>query len=262
MATYQFIETQTHGYRAEIQLNRPQSLNALNSRMLDELADILNRVGKDDSVRTVVLSGRGRGFSSGQDLKEITTQSDNLDMGQHLDDHYHPVIYALRRMPKPVIAKIQGIAAGAGMSLALACDLRIGSEQAQFSQAFVKLGLVPDCGSTYFLPRLIGLGKAMELAMLGDVISAQQAYNVGILNQLVTKDRLDEATIMLADRLHSLPPIALGMIKQALNMSQDNDLDHQLHLERDLQRQAGFTQDYHIGLEALMHRQTPHFTGQ
>ena len=219
MPSYQFVEVEIHGHRGEVRLNRPQSLNALNSPMLKDLAAVLARMAEDRAVRTVILSGSGKGFCSGQDLKEVMAQGPDLDIAQHLDAYYHPVIYALRQMPKPSIAKIHGVAAGAGMSLALACDLRIGSEDARFSQAFVKIGLVPDSGSTYFLPRLIGLGKAMELAMLGDIISAQQAYALGILNQIVPAKELDDATSQLADRLEALPPLALGMIKRALNES-------------------------------------------
>ncbi len=262
MLSYQFVDAEIDGHRGEIRLNRPQSLNALNGPMLKELSRALTDMAEDQSVRVVILSGNGRGFCSGQDLKEVAAQGPDVDIGEHLNSYYHPVIYALRQMAKPCIAKIHGIAAGAGMSLALACDLRIGSEDAQFSQAFVKIGLIPDSGSTYFLPRLIGLGKAMELAMLGDVISAKEAYTLGLLNQVVPPKDLDDATSQLVQRLGALPPRALALIKRALHESSEHNLTQQLHLEQDLQQEAALTEDYHIGLDAFIHKRTPHFTGR
>ncbi|HBQ95664.1 MAG TPA: hypothetical protein DD856_12115 [Sulfobacillus sp.] len=243
----------------EIRLNRPQYLNALNDRMLEELAIVLEEARTDDDIRVLILSGSGRGFCSGQDLKELVTRGDEVNIREHLTRYYDPVIMTLYHMPKPTIAKIQGIAAGAGMSLALACDMRVGSENAQFAQSFVKIGLVPDSGSSYFLPRVVGMARALELALRGDIITGESAYSMGLLNQFVSSRQLDAVTWALAERLVQLPSVTLGMIKEAIHQSLDHDFPEQLHLEKQLQHQAASTEAHSIGVQAFLNKTLPSY---
>ncbi|WP_020375877.1 enoyl-CoA hydratase/isomerase family protein [Sulfobacillus thermosulfidooxidans] len=252
--SYQHLIVAIRDHIMEIRLNRPHLLNALNDSMLKELALVLEQARSDDNIHVVILSGSGRGFCSGQDLKELAARGGEVNIQEHLTRYYDPVIMALYHMPKPTIAKIQGIAAGAGMSLALACDIRLGSENAQFAQSFVKIGLVPDSGSTYFLPRLIGMAKAMELALLGDIITGERAYSMGLLNQLVPNMQLDTVTWAWAERLRQLPSVTLGLIKEGIHKSLDHSLSEQLQVEQQLQALAAATKAHHMAVQSFLEK--------
>jgi 2-(1,2-epoxy-1,2-dihydrophenyl)acetyl-CoA isomerase len=233
--TFQALLVGMAGPVCTVTLNRPDSLNALNQTMTAELAAILQQLQRYPQVRCVVLTGGGRAFSSGQDLGDLKIKYSNPDYVPHLAEElrrrYNPIITGLRNLEKPVVAAVNGVAAGAGLSLALACDLRIASDKASFIEVFVNVGLVPDSGSTFFLPRLVGLGKALELCFTGDKVSAAEALNLGLVNKVVPADELMKTTQELAARLAKLPPRAIGLMKQLLYRSFDSDLDAQLEAE-------------------------------
>jgi 2-(1,2-epoxy-1,2-dihydrophenyl)acetyl-CoA isomerase len=210
-------------------------------------------------VRVVVITGAGRGFCSGQDLR-AGLETDGADVGSHLRDHYVPMIRAIREMEKPVIASVNGVAAGAGMSLALACDFRIAAESASFIQAFVRIGLVPDAGSSYFLPRLVGPAKALELTMLGEPLDSAEALRIGLINKVVADDDLARATADFAGRL-ARGPRSIGLIKQLISQSLDNNLDTQLQLEERAQTEAANSADFAEGVAAFTGKRPAQFTG-
>ncbi len=245
-------------------LNRPDVLNAVTDTMLKELQDALRGAERDAAVRCIVLTGAGRGFCSGQDLNSRGESSDGrrLSVGEHLREGYNPVVRRIRTIEKPVIAAVNGVAAGAGANLALACDLRIASEAAMFVQAFVKIGLVPDAGGTIFLPLLVGLGKAAELAFTGDRIGAEEAHRLGLVNQVVPADVLMEKTHELAARLAALPTRAIGLTKRAFNRAVMPDLEAIFDYEADMQELASRTRDHQEGVAAFRERRTPNFTGE
>ena len=252
-------------------MNRPDVLNSLDDELLSALLAAFSAAASDSAVRCVVLTGAGRGFCAGADLSQVSgldpasVDGDGTGVGAalraHLQEHYRPLISVIRSLDKPVVAAVNGVAAGAGMSLALACDLRVAAESASFLQAFVRIGLVPDAGSTYFMPRLVGMGKAMELAMLGDRISAADALAVGLVNAVVPDAELPSAAGALAARL-ATGPRSLGLIKRALYASLDSDLPAQLAVEEDLQAQAGDTADFTEGVTAFLSKRPPHFKGR
>ncbi len=240
-------------------LNRPEVLNGLTDEVLDAVAEGCRDAAKDDSVRVVVITGAGRGFCSGQDLRGGITSGD-ADIRGHLRDHYVPMIKAIRELEKPVVASVNGVAAGAGMSLALAADFRIAGESATFIQAFVRIGLVPDAGSSYFLPRLVGTARALELAMLGETVDSAEALRLGLVHRVVDDAHLAHATADFATRLARAPRSA-GLIKRLINQSLDNDLDTQLEREGEAQDIAAHSDDFGAGLTAFMSKHTPEFTG-
>lgn len=241
-------------------LNRPAVLNAITDELLDVLTSALNSAASDDSIRAVVLTGAGRAFCSGQDLK-VRTSEGSIDVSKHLREHYVPALQAMRGLEKPVIAAVNGVAAGAGFSLALAADLRIAAASATFVQAFVRIGLIPDAGSTYFLPRLVGPARAAELGMLGESVDAERAYAIGLVNRVVPDDQLAEAVAELAARL-ARGPRSVGLIKRALNRSLSNDLDSQLRVEEELQGEATTTSDFVEGVTAFLQKRAAEFTGK
>jgi len=241
-------------------LNRPHVLNAITPELLDQLGDALRSAGDDEGVRAVIITGNGRGFCSGQDLR-YAAEHGGLNVATVLRDHYAPAIRLMRSLEKPIIAAVNGVAAGAGFSLALAADFRIAAESATFLQAFVRIGLIPDMGSTYFLPRLIGMARATELAMLGDSVSAPRALEFGIVHQVVPDDSLLEAARTLAARLAN-GPRSIGLIKRALEPSLGNDLNAQLTVEENTQTEAVGTADFLEGVTAFLQKRSPHFTGQ
>ncbi len=246
---------------ATITLNRPDRLNAFNETMHGELAQVLDRVELDRAIRAVLLTGAGRGFCSGQDLNDRATV-ERPDLGDTLDRLYNPLVRRLKALERPVIAAVNGVAAGAGANLALACDIVLAAKSAIFVQAFVKIGLIPDVGGSYSLPRLVGHARAMGLAMLGEQIDGEKAAEWGLIWRAVDDDQLlDEATTM-AKQLAAQPTVALGLIKRAINASATNDLDQQLELERDLQRQAGKTEDFAEGVSAFLDRRPATFKGR
>lgn len=240
-------------------LNRPEVLNGLTRDLLDALTAAVSDAAADASVRALVITGAGRAFCSGADLRAGFAETE-IDMGAYLDAHYHPLIRALRGIEKPVIAAVNGVAAGAGLSLALACDLRIAAESATFIQAFVRIGLVPDAGGSYFLPRLVGPSKALEMCMLGDAVDAAEALRVGLANRVVADDQFATATADYAARL-ARGPRSVGMVKKLLGSSLDHNLDAQLAEEAKMQTLASGTDDFREGITAFVEKRRAEFTG-
>ncbi|MBX3591956.1 MAG: enoyl-CoA hydratase/isomerase family protein [Burkholderiaceae bacterium] len=246
---------------ATITLNRPDVLNALDDALIRALRDAVERAAGDDAVRAVLLTGAGRGFSSGADLASVPP-SPSLDLGQLLRERYHPVILAMRSMPKPVVCAVNGPAAGAGMSIALAGDIVLAARSAYFVQAFSKIGLVPDAGSTWFLPRYAGDVRARAMALLAERIDAPTAERFGLVWQVLDDEQLMPEARQLAARLAAQPTRACALIKQALNDSFARDLPAQLELEATLQTQAGRTEDFAEGVAAFLQRRAPVFKGR
>jgi 2-(1,2-epoxy-1,2-dihydrophenyl)acetyl-CoA isomerase len=246
---------------ATITLDRPDALNALTVAMKDELLKALRSIGRDRSVRAVVLTGAGRAFCAGQDLKE-RLQPDASPLAVELRERYNPIIRAMQSLDQPIVGAINGVAAGAGASLAFACDIRIAAEGASFVLAFGRIGLVPDSGATWFLPRLVGPAKAAELALLGDSLSAAEADRLGLVASVVPGDALPTAARAVAVRLAALAPQALALTKRALQRSWSVDLEAALEDEAFRQGVAGATADHAEGLAAFLEKRPPRFTGE
>lgn len=244
-----------------ITLNRPDVLNALNDQMLEELHEALRQAARDAAVRCVVLTGAGRGFCSGQDLRD-RSGAQVISFGESLRRRYNPVILRIRSMEKPVMAAVNGVAAGAGCSLAFAADLRIASERASFIEVFARVGLVPDSGSTYLLPRLAGLGKAFELAYTADPVDAQEALRLGLVNRVVSHDDLIPQTAALARRLAGGPTRGHGLTKRAINFGLHATLEQSLDYEAYLQDVAGRTADHREGVAAFLEKRQANFKGE
>ena len=244
-------------------LNRPERLNAFVPALHEALAAAFLRAERDAAIRAVLVTGAGRGFCAGQDLQErkFVPGEGPRDLGAGLDRYYNPLIRRIRALEKPVVAAVNGVAAGAGMSLALACDIVIAARSASFIQAFSRIGLVPDAGSTWFLPRLAGSARALGLALTGEALPAEQAAAWGLIWKCVADDALMTEARALAQRLAQGPTKGLGLIKRALNRSAHNDLDTQLDLERDTQREAGRSADYREGVSAFLEKRPPRFKG-
>ncbi|HLS11384.1 MAG TPA: enoyl-CoA hydratase-related protein [Flavobacteriaceae bacterium] len=247
---------------ATIVLNRPKVFNSFNRAMALLLQSELDKCATDDDVRAIVLTGSGRAFCAGQDLGEVTSEKLNPGFKTILEEHYNPIIHKIRTIKKPVVAAVNGVAAGAGANIALACDIVIASEQASFIQAFSKIGLVPDSGGTFFLPRLIGFQRASALMMLGDKVEAKQALEMGMLYKMVSHDTLEEETQKIAITLANMPTKALGMTKELLNASMTNSLDEQLAMESTYQIEAAQTEDYKEGVTAFIEKRKPNFKGK
>jgi 2-(1,2-epoxy-1,2-dihydrophenyl)acetyl-CoA isomerase len=248
---------------ARITLDQPDKLNAFSRAMHADLRGVLARVEADDSIRAVVIAGAGRAFCAGQDLADLSFEPGNMtDLGELIDSNFNPLIRRLRALPKPVIARVSGIAAGAGASLALACDIVVAARSASFLQAFVNIGLVPDSGSTWFLPQRVGQARALGLAMLGERLPAERAEQWGLIWKCVDDDALDGEVDALARRLAAMPTRALAAIKKTIGAAHGNDLDRQLDLERDLQRELGSSGDYSEGVNAFLQKRKPVFTGR
>jgi 2-(1,2-epoxy-1,2-dihydrophenyl)acetyl-CoA isomerase len=245
-------------------LNRPDKLNVFNEAMHGELARALDRVEADPAIRTVLLTGAGRGFCAGQDLGDrVMGEADAPpDLGATLERLYNPLIRRICRLERPVVCAVNGVAAGAGANLAFNCDIVLAARSAKFMEPFCKLGLVPDAGGTYILPRLVGSARARGLALLGDTLSAEQAEAWGLIWRVVDDERLMGEAMALARHLATQPTKGLGLIKRALLASATNDLDAQLDLERDLQRAAGRTEDYREGVAAFMAKRQATFRGR
>lgn len=264
-SNYETIDVATADAVCTITLNRPDSLNAFNEAMKAELLDVLKKTERDAAVRCIVLTGAGRAFCSGQDLgdlKDAYSGGEPPDLGDMLRKGYNPIIRRIRGMNKPVIAAVNGVAAGAGCSFALACDLRIASAKASFIQAFVQVSLIPDCGGTFFLPRLVGIGKAMEMCFTGEKVSAEDALRFGMVNRVVAPEELMDATTELAKKLAGLPTKAIGLTKQLMNKSYGRDIDAQLEAEAFAQTTAARTADHVEGVRAFMEKRSPRFTGK
>lgn len=257
------LSTIEHGVMT-LTLNRPARLNSFNDEMHHQLADCLTQAERDETVRCLLITGAGRGFCAGQDLNDrnVDPSGPPPDLGDSVERFYNPLVRRLARLPKPVIAAVNGVAAGAGATLALGCDIVIASRSATFVMAFSKLGLVPDCGGSWYLPRLAGRARAMGLALLGDKLSAEQAWQWGMIWQMVEENELADTSLQLARHLAHQPTYGLGLIKQALLASETNTLDEQLTLERDYQRLAGRSDDYREGVSAFLAKRPPNFTGK
>ena len=261
--TYQNIIYSLTDSIARITLNRPNKLNAFNTAMLGELRDALDRV-RTGPARVLLLNGAGRCFCAGQDLDERDLAPGNPppDLGMTLETLYHPLVLGLRALPMPVICAVSGVAAGAGASVALACDIVIAARSASFIQSFCKLGLIPDAGASHIVPRLIGTARAMGLAMLGDKLSAEQAEAWGLIWKCIADDQLMEEAERLALHFSTAPTKGLALAKQAIYASAKHTLEQQLDLERDSQREAGWSEDYREGVNAFKEKRLPHFSGK
>ena len=250
---------------ATLTLNRPDKLNSFNTAMHEELRDALEKVeASENGARCLLITGAGKGFSAGQDLSEraIAPGAEAPNLGESLEQRYNPLVRKLKSLAMPVICAVNGVAAGAGANIALACDIVIASRTASFIQAFCKIGLAPDSGGSWSLPRLVGHARAMAVSMLGDKVSADQAEQWGMIYQAVEPEALMEEASRLAARLAAQPTVALGLIKRAIHASATNSFDAQLDLERDLQIIAGHTADYREGARAFIEKRAPKFEGR
>lgn len=262
--SFETIQVSDDGGVRTITLNRPDVLNSFNTQMLEELTKAVRDAAKDKTVRCLVLTGAGRGFCAGQDLADVADRyksDDPIELGHHIRKYYNPLITLLRTMEKPIVAAVNGVAAGAGCSLALAADIRVAAESASFIQAFIHVGLVPDSGSTFFLPRLIGTARAFEMACTGRKIKADEALRIGLINEVVPEDRLHEAATRLASKLALLPPWGIALTKRAINAAWTNDLASHLDYEAQLQTTAGKTKDHREGVAAFIEKRSPTFQG-
>lgn len=256
------IQTNIENGVATLTLNRPEVFNSFNREMAFLLQKELDACGSNDSIRAIVLTGNGKAFCAGQDLKEVTDPDLNPGFKKILEEHYNPIITKIRAINKPVIAAVNGVAAGAGANIALACDIVIAHEKVSFIQAFSKIGLVPDSAGTFFLPRLIGFGKASALMMLGDKVSATEAERLGMIFKVTTLEGFQDEVQKIATTLAQMPTKALGMTKQLLNASMSNTLEEQLALESKLQIEAAQSEDYAEGVSAFVGKRKPEFKGK
>ncbi|MCE0451654.1 enoyl-CoA hydratase-related protein [Brevibacillus sp. AF8] len=246
---------------AVLTLNRPDKFNAFTAVMNKEITDALKQAQKDADVCCIVLTGAGRAFNAGQDLGDVSGEGD-VDYGGFLRDRYNPMILQFQKTEKPIIAAVNGVAAGAGMSVALACDIRLASEKASFVNAFVNIGLVPDSGGCYFLPRIVGIGKALELAMTGEKVSAEEALRIGLVNQVYPAESFMEDALAYARKLALLPTKGIGLIKRTMYKGLELGLEETLEYEAFAQEAAGSTADHKEGVTAFMEKRAPRFTGR
>ena len=261
--TFTTIEFVIEDGLARLTLDRPDRLNSFNAQMHEEVRAAMETVQRDDGIRCLLISGNGRAFCAGQDLsdRDVAPGDDAPDLGETLERKYNPLIRSLVTLEKPVICAVNGVAAGAGANIALACDIVIAAESAKFIQSFCRIGLVPDSGGTWTLPRLAGRARALGMALLGERISARQAEDWGMIWKCVADEDLASTTEQLARHLATQPTRGLGLIKRAMLASSDNSLDDQLDLERDLQQLAGRSEDYREGVSAFMDKREPEFKG-
>ena len=245
----------------KITLNRPEKYHSFVREMALQLQELLDNYKEDKAVRAILITATGKAFCAGQDLGEATDPN-GPELTQIVQEHYNPIIRKIRNIEKPIVAAVNGVAAGAGASIALACDIVVATESASFIQAFSKIGLIPDSAGTFFLPRLIGFQKALALAMLGDKISASEADAMGMIYKCVPTDEFDDTITKVALKLANMPTKALGLIKELFNTSMTNDLKSQLALESKLQIEAASTEDYAEGVAAFIEKRKPEFKGK
>jgi 2-(1,2-epoxy-1,2-dihydrophenyl)acetyl-CoA isomerase len=262
MADFQTVLTNLENGIFTIKLNRPEVYNAFNEQLTTDLQDAFKEASKNDEVRVVVLTGEGKAFCSGQDLKDAPTGGGKRSLRDSLERRYNPLIRAMRKLPKPIIASINGVAAGAGASLALACDYRIMADNAKLIEVFVRIGLVPDSGSSWFLVKYAGLSTAFELAALGDDVTADKAKELGLANNVVPAAELESATKEIATRFATGPTKAYGYIKRMLDKAAGMSLDEALDYEVYMQEAAGRTEDYTNAVEAFKNKQKPVYSGK
>lgn len=257
---YQYLLYQVQAGVCTITLNRPEVYNALSPALIQEITQAFEQAKEDENIRVVVLTGAGdKAFSSGADLKKGLDGSTSL--GESLRKNYNPMILAIRNLPKPVICRLNGIAAGAGCSLALACDMIIASETAKMSQIFISIGLIVDAGSSFFLPKLVGSQKAFELCSTGRVVEAQECLSLGLVNSVVAEEDLDTAVAKMATQYANAPTLAIGLLKKVLNQSYNSSLEEMLELEAIHQDLAGKTHDFGEGVMAFLQKRKPQFKG-
>lgn len=264
MAVYETILYEVSAGVARITMNRPDKYNAFTGKMIAEMIDAFRQAGKDVAARCIVLTGAGKAFNAGQDLGDVpgvNGQDGAANHGDMLRSRYNPLIMQIRNTEMPVIAAVNGVAAGAGMSLALACDLRVMSERAYFVSAFINIGLVPDSGGCYFLPRLVGLAKAMEIAAIRDRVTAKEAHRIGLVNRVCSAERLEEEADELATKLAQLPTRAIWLMKQTMNRGLEKGLTETLEQEAYAQEIAGRTEDHREGMQAFLEKRSPMFKG-
>jgi 2-(1,2-epoxy-1,2-dihydrophenyl)acetyl-CoA isomerase len=257
---YETIDFKVEAGIARLTLNRPDRLNSFTVQMHEEVADALASLGE---ARTLVLTGAGRGFCAGQDLNDrAVAPGQAVDLGESVEKRYNPLIRTLTSLPMPVIARVNGVAAGAGANIALACDIVIAAKSAKFIQSFAAIGLIPDSGGTWVLPRLVGQARALGLALTGEPLPAEKAEEWGLIWKAVDDDRLDVEVDGLAERFAAGPTRGLARIKQMIRGSWDHDLHRELDLQRDSMRELGFSDDYREGVAAFMEKRKPNFTGR
>ena len=258
---FQFLKYETTNGVARITLNRPEVYNALNDGITYEFQDALKFATKDVGVRVIELTGAGKAFCSGQDLKAASTQ-EKRSFFDSLHKRYNPIIRFMREMPKPIVCKLNGVAAGAGCSLALASDIIVASEDAVMTEVFINIGLVPDSGSSYFLPRLTGMAKAFELCSMGTKIKAGEALALGLINKVVPANQLDEAVKIYTDYFANAPTKSIGLIKKMLNKSATSTLNEMLDYEAYCQQIAGTSEDHKEGVQAFLEKRKASFKGR
>lgn len=247
---------------AHITLNRPEKFNSFNREMALLLQQELKKCAEKKEIRAILVTGNGKAFCAGQDLQEVTAPKLNPGFKAILEEHYNPIIKLIRTTPKPIVAAVNGVAAGAGANIALVCDIVIASKNASFIQAFTKIGLIPDSAGTFFLPRLIGFQKASALALLGDKVSAEEAEKLGMIYKYFSAENFEAEAIQLAEKLANMPTKALALTKDALNQSLTNTLEEQLTLESKYQIEAASSADYKEGVNAFMEKRKPEFKGK
>jgi len=257
---YETIDFKTDDRIARITLNRPDRLNSFNVQMHAEVRDALDSLG---DARVLVLTGAGRGFCAGQDLNDraVASSEHPVDLGVAVETGWNPLIRTLTTLPQPVIARVNGVAAGAGANIALACDLVVAAKSARFIQSFSAIGLIPDSGGTWVLPRLVGQARALGLALTGEPLPAETAAEWGLIWKAVDDDALDAEVDALAAKLASLPPLGLAAIKEMIRSTWSRTLDQELDLQRDAMRRLGYTEDYREGVAAFLEKRAPRFTG-
>ena len=261
MPTYETILFEQSGSVARITLNRPDRLNSFTVQMHQDLRSALADAAE---ARVIILTGAGRGFCAGQDLNDraVTADERPVDLGVTVETGWNPLIQTLTSIPQPIIARVNGVAAGAGANIALACDMVIAARSARFIQSFSAIGLIPDSGGSYILPRLVGQARAMGLALTGEPLSAEKAEEWGLIWKCVEDDALDSEVDAVAAKLASLPPLGQAAIKSIIRSTWDRSLDEELHLQRDEMRRLGFTEDYREGVAAFLEKRQPNFTGR
>lgn len=258
----EFVSTSLENNILSIKLDRPKKLNSFIEPMAKQLQEALNDAKENEEIRCVLLTGKGKAFCAGQDLPEVVDKGEDYNLGETVRGSYNPIIKAIRHLEKPVICAVNGTAAGAGANIAFACDIVLASKEAVFVQSFSKIGLIPDSGGTFFLPRLVGLQRANAMYLLDEKITPEKAEEIGLIYKAVDGDSLLEEANQICLKLASMPTKGFGLYKRAINQSLSNNLNEHLDLEADLQTEAGKTHDYNEGVQAFLEKRKPEFKGK